>query len=246
MMLPPMSGFPVTPWPGNFLGSSISRWLLRLFPWGVGPGTAGLSNRLKHARHLTGPGVTIGAALDTGPTTLRRGSAVLRLGSTGSWTLVEKGIFDDEFIRRAAQRSILFVCTGNTCRSPMAEAIARGLTKDDPSTTVGSAGVGAMDGAGFSPEGAKALAKIGIVMHDGRSRMLTPGMLASADEVYVMTGSHRKAVLSINPSLGSKVKLVDPAGRDVVDPIGSGQHRYDSVAADLKGMIQSRLQEDDA
>jgi protein-tyrosine phosphatase len=77
----------------------------------------------------------------------------------------------------------------------------------------------------------------------GSSRMLTPAMVDQADEVYVMTRAHRRAVLALAPGAAAKVNMLDPEGDDVSDPIGAGQERYDQVAAEMKRMIERRLQE---
>ena len=79
--------------------------------------------------------------------------------------------------------TILFVCTGNTCRSPMAEAIARSVL-DDSEIFVASAGVAAMDGAPTSEETLRALEAIGIE-YEGRSTPLSADMIRKADLVAV-------------------------------------------------------------
>ena len=73
---------------------------------------------------------------------------------------------------------LLFVCTGNTCRSPMAEAIARGLIaarpEDGTTTHAASAGVAAMEGAPATPEAVRAVESLGLPMHDHAARRVTP------------------------------------------------------------------------
>jgi protein-tyrosine-phosphatase len=66
-------------------------------------------------------------------------------------------------------------------------------------------------------------------------------MLRSADAVWVMTRAHRTAVLSLEPSADGKVELLDPSGKDVSDPIGSPQSRYDEVARRMEMVIRERL-----
>ena len=87
---------------------------------------------------------------------------------------------------------ILFICTGNTCRSPMAEALCRKLLKEQNKTgiTCGSAGLSAMDGEPASPQAVAACEELGLDISRHRAHTLTMEEAMGADVCFVMTASH--------------------------------------------------------
>lgn len=137
-----------------------------------------------------------------------------------------------------APKEVLFVCTGNTCRSPMAEGLFRQATKELDGYKSSSAGVAASKGAPCNPETAALLKRRGIDLDDFSSRMVTRDMLAAATHIFTMTQGHLQTLESRFPEFSDKYYLVcefveipgEGIGTDVPDPIGLGRRAYEEVA----------------
>ena len=130
-------------------------------------------------------------------------------------------------------KTILFLCTGNICRSPMAEGLFRNAVKGRGDFRVVSAGLGAVDGQPPTNHSVTAMKEIGIDIASQRSRALTAELVRSADYIFGMTHSHVDTVALLYPSAAEKTFLLrefdetlEPYEKDISDPIGSSYHVY--------------------
>ena len=146
---------------------------------------------------------------------------------------------------------IVFVCTGNICRSPMAEYLFRDRLGDASNWSVQSAGVAAPVGSPASASGILAMREKDIDMARHKSQPLTPKLIDDAALIVVMTAGHQRAILDANPSARSKVfTLGSLSGQegsgDIPDPIGLPLEIYvetrDAIDAALP-RVQARLPE---
>jgi protein-tyrosine-phosphatase len=142
------------------------------------------------------------------------------------------------------------VCTGNTCRSPLAEALCKKLLADklnclpaelpNHGFLVQSAGLAAMMGCEAAPEAEVVAQEFGAELSGHQSRPLTAEMVMQADRVYAMTANH----LRVLDGLGSPaVRLLSAAGEDVPDPIGASAEVYKACARQLHGYLEELLPE---
>ncbi|MEW6572658.1 MAG: low molecular weight protein arginine phosphatase [Bacillota bacterium] len=138
---------------------------------------------------------------------------------------------------------ILFVCTGNTCRSSMAEGIFRDLLalQGVEDVDVASAGVFALPGSPASPEAVDALAEWGIDLSNHKARLLTPEIIQEADLILTMTARHKAAVLETAPDAKDKVFTINEyAGftGDIPDPIGKPLFFYRQYAEEIRRLCR--------
>jgi RpiB/LacA/LacB family sugar-phosphate isomerase len=133
----------------------------------------------------------------------------------------------------AGMKTVLFVCTGNICRSPMAEGLFRHATQGRTDCRVLSAGVGALEGQAPSPHAVRALQELGIDISQQRSRMLTSELIDQADYIFGMTHSHVDSVNLLFPQAAEKSFLLrefdetlDEFEKDISDPIGGSYETY--------------------
>src|SRR5437016_5273914 len=145
-------------------------------------------------------------------------------------------------------KTVLFVCTGNVCRSPMAEGILRQAVQVRGNYRVLSAGLGAMEGQPPSPYAVQAVRELGIDISGLRSRMLTPELVQQADFIFAMTHSHVDTVILLYPQASEKTFLLrefdetlDFFEKDISDPIGGSYDVYLNCRDQIEQGIASLL-----
>ncbi|MDY6913185.1 MAG: L-threonylcarbamoyladenylate synthase [Planctomycetota bacterium] len=190
---------------------------------------------------------SIDLLIDSGPTRFGADSTIVRFAEDGSWKVVRRGVYDTQAIRRFLKRTILFICTGNTCRSAMAAGLAKKLLADRLDCRVSdlkakgldvlSAGVFASDGARAAPEAVCAARELGADISRHRSRKLTIELIYEADLVFCMTDVHVYEVRSLMPEVADKAKRLD-ADCNVPDPIGGGTAVYRRAARQIERALR--------
>ncbi|HEY6140282.1 MAG TPA: hypothetical protein VI670_21210 [Thermoanaerobaculia bacterium] len=145
-------------------------------------------------------------------------------------------------LRGATVESMLFVCSGNTCRSPMAAAIANAeIASRGGRMRAESGGLAPRLGSPMTSESHATLARLSIAVPRHEARAITPEQIGAATVIYCMTESQRLLLLQQYPEAAAKTHCLDPAG-DIPDPIGHGLAVYGEVAERIQAMVRLRLQ----
>ncbi|MEA3328921.1 MAG: L-threonylcarbamoyladenylate synthase [Candidatus Omnitrophota bacterium] len=179
---------------------------------------------------------SIDMLIDGGPTSIKVESTVVDL-TTFPLTILREGALSKELIFKF--KKIIFVCTGNICRSPMAEGLLRNKIKQlgkNKLIEIISVGVSAPLGMQASRNAVEVMKQEGIDISGHKSRPLDTFLIKDADLIFVMEPKHKEVVLANVPQAASKVHLLD-----ISDPIGGEMEAYRQTLNSLKDRLTKIL-----
>ncbi|HKI19707.1 MAG TPA: Sua5/YciO/YrdC/YwlC family protein, partial [Isosphaeraceae bacterium] len=188
--------------------------------------------------------------IDAGPTQYQRPSTIVRIDDD-RWTIEREAAVAAATVAQSASMIILFVCTGNTCRSPMAEALCKLILArrlrcsldeiPDRGFVIRSAGIATSAGLPAAAHAVDVVRAVGGSLENHRSRKIGVNLVRQADYIFTMTTDHREALLSAAPDAERRAFLLDPSGEDVDDPVGCDFDTYRRTAQMIESMLEQRL-----
>ena len=184
--------------------------------------------------------------LDGGFCEYKQSSTVVKVGKL-DLEILREGVFKKDELEALSAIKFLFVCTGNTCRSPMAEGIfgkywSKKLNCDvdlleKKGYKILSAGTMGIKNLSATPEAINACQARGVDLKAHKSRALTQQLVDESDYIFVMGQEHFRRVLDLAPQAKDKCRLL-AGNREIADPIGQSQSVYDNCADQIEKAIK--------
>jgi protein-tyrosine-phosphatase len=184
--------------------------------------------------------------LDGGPAQIKEASTVVSV-TVDAWRILREGLISRDMIERLiAGKTYLFVCEGNTCRSPMAVVLATALASEHLGVAPGqlaavdvrfiSAGTHAGAGRKASVQASKVMKEQGLSLEGHRTHGLSRALLQEADVVLCMTREELRYVLNQYPDMEEKTRLLAKPD-EIDDPAGGTLEDYREAAAAIKAAL---------
>lgn len=237
--------------PANEMSQAVLRML-------TGPIVLTSANRSGEPEAVTAEGVVqafgsdVAMILDDGPSRYGQPSSVIRV-KNNNFEILREGVVGEATLRRLAGAMVLFVCTGNTCRSPMAELLMRdNLAKalkctldelEGRGVVVVSAGIAAAPGCPPTPEAVQVMGEQGLDLSRHEAQPLTEQLVRHADLILAMTQSHMQSIVERWPNAAARTCLMMRERGDVADPIGQTLGAYRHCAAQLAEGIKHHAEQ---
>jgi protein-tyrosine phosphatase len=191
-------------------------------------------------------GPTVDLVVDDGRTRFAQPSSIVEV-IDGNVRLVRGGVISEATLRRFASFMVVIVCTGNTCRSPMAELLLKKRLSDelrcgiaeleDRGVLVLSAGIAAMSGGRAAEEAVVTMKQRGLELGGHETQPLSDRIVRYADLILTMTRGHRDAILAQWPEARDRTFTVGGERGDVSDPIGGPPELYRRCAEQIDGLL---------